>query len=70
VRPGTRLTAAARQLKLGKPLHRGLNYWYIVHGSTSNDVLKVRHGVIEEVGIANKSLTSTCSSQLQLLSSF
>ena len=35
----------------------GRNTWYLTPNGPSHGVLKVRHGVIEEVGIANKILT-------------
>jgi hypothetical protein len=70
VRPGTHLAVAARRLKLGKVMRLGLNDWYVIPGTTSNDVLKVRHGIVEEIGIAKKSLTSSRAQQLQLLGSF
>src|ERR1039458_187505 len=70
VRPGTRLATAARELKLGKAIRWGLNTWYVIPGTSSNGVLKVRHGVIREVGIATKSLTGTRTAQQALLSSF
>ena len=43
VRQGTPLAAAARQLKLGKAIHWGLNDWYVVPAAAGNGVLKVRH---------------------------
>jgi hypothetical protein len=70
VRPGTRLATASRKLKLGKAIRWGLNTWYVIPGASSNAVLKVRHGIIQEVGIATKSLTGTRAQQRQLLSSF
>jgi len=70
VRQGTRLVTAARRLKLGKAIHLGPNDWYVVPGATSNGVLKVRHGVVWELGIANKQLTTGRASQLQLLRNF
>ena len=51
-------------------VHAGRNDWYVTRGATSNDVLKVRHGIVEEIGIAAKSLTATRAQQLQLLSNF
>ena len=70
VRQGTPLAAAARQLKLGKAIHCGPNDWYVVPAATSNGVLKVRHGVIWEVGIANKQLTTGRAAQRRLLRNF
>jgi sugar lactone lactonase YvrE len=70
VRPGTRLATAAHQLKLVKPIRWGANDWYVISGATSNGLLKVRHGVIQEVGIVNKHLTSGSAAQLRLLRNF
>jgi hypothetical protein len=35
-----------------------LNTWYLVGNGPSRGVLKVRHGVILEIGIANKRLAA------------
>jgi hypothetical protein len=70
VRPGARLVTAAHQLKLAEPIRSGGNDWYVVSGATSNGLLKVRHGVIEEVGIVNKQLTTGRAAQLRLLRNF
>jgi sugar lactone lactonase YvrE len=70
IRPGSTLASAAHHLHLSGVVHAGLNDWYIIPGTASNDVLKVRHGIINEIGIATKSLTSSRAQQLQLLSNF
>ncbi len=70
VRPGSGLATAARHLKLGKVIHTGLNDWYVIAGSRSNEILKVRENVIVGVGIANRQLTQTRSAQRRLLSRF
>jgi hypothetical protein len=70
VRPGARIAAVARQLKLGKPFRWGRNTWYLVARHASNGLLKVRHGVILEVGIANRQLTDHHAAEQQLLRSF
>ena len=57
VRPGARLAAVARRLRTGAPVHVGLNYWYLFRAGGSTGVLKVRHRTIEEVGIADPSLS-------------
>jgi hypothetical protein len=67
VRPGMRVAAVARKLKVGKPLHIGLNDWYIAPGGVSNGVLKVRGGVIQEIGIVDKRLTKGRGAQGRLL---
>jgi 6-phosphogluconolactonase (cycloisomerase 2 family) len=70
VRPGARLATAAHQLKLAPAIRWGVNDWYVVPGATSNGLLKVRHGVIQEVGIVNKQLTNGRAAQLRLLRNF
>ncbi len=57
-RPGTRLTAVAKRLRLGKPFHIGANYWYFSPASPANGVFEVRGGIIQELGLVNKLLTS------------
>jgi hypothetical protein len=52
IRPGARLRTA-RRLRLGAPFRIGLNSWYLTPGRAVRGVLKVRHGTIEEVGIAD-----------------
>lgn len=52
VRPGASLKAARRVLKLRGPYHIGLNFWYVAAlGRGGRGVLKVRHDVVEEIGI-------------------
>jgi hypothetical protein len=70
VRPGARLKKVARRLRVGKGFHVGLNWWYLTHNGSSHGVLKVRHGVIEEIGIANPRLTHTRRAALKFLKSF
>jgi hypothetical protein len=69
-RPGRRLSTVAGRLHLGRPFHLARNYWYLIPGNASTGVLKVRRGLIEEVGIANKRLTRGRAAQLRLLTSF
>jgi hypothetical protein len=70
VRPGSGLAAAGKQLHLTGPFHIGLNYWYLAPNGSSTAVLKVRHGIVEEIGIAEKSLTRGHKAQLAFLRSF
>jgi YVTN family beta-propeller protein len=70
VREGMRLTVAARRLKLGNAIHWGPNDWYVIQGRSSNGVLKVRHGIVSEVGVANRQLTNNHATQLRLLRNF
>jgi hypothetical protein len=70
VRPGATLTAARKVLKLAGPFHVGLNFWYLAPNGSSTAVLKVRHGIVEEVGIGNKQITQGHKAQLIFLKSF
>jgi hypothetical protein len=70
VRPGMRKSAVANRLYLGKPFRIGINYWYIASARPANGVLKVRGGVIQEVGLVNRLLTADRNAQKRLLSSF
>ena len=58
VRPATRLASVARRLHAGRPFHVGRNDWYFFSRGGANGILKVRHGAIEEVGLANRTLTT------------
>ncbi|MDQ6936808.1 MAG: S8 family serine peptidase [Actinomycetota bacterium] len=70
VRPGRRLAAAAGLLHTGRGFRIGLNTWYLAPDGSARGVLKVRHGVIEEVGIADKRLTASRRPALSFLRSF
>lgn len=71
VRPGTRLSAVAHRLGIGRAFHIGLNYWYLTPGKADRGVLKVRGGIIQEVGIANRQLTNgNRATQRTFLASF
>jgi hypothetical protein len=69
IRPGTPLTRARRRLRLSRPFHVGPNTWYLSSGRTRG-VLEVRHGVVEEVGIALSRLTRTPGQDGVFLRSF
>jgi hypothetical protein len=70
VRPGATVAAARKHLKLTGPFHIGLNFWYLAIHGPSSAVLKVRHRIVEEIGIADKSLTRSHRAQLKFLASF
>lgn len=69
-KPGLGVAGVMRTMKVGKPFHIGLNTWYIAAGVSANGVLKVRGGIIQEVGLANKQLTQTRTAQRRFLTSF
>jgi hypothetical protein len=70
VRVGAAVTAAGRQLTLTAPIHVGRNDWYLAPNGTSTAVLKVRDGIIEEIGIGDPSLTRGHKAQVAFLTSF
>jgi pimeloyl-ACP methyl ester carboxylesterase len=70
VRPGSRVAAAPRRLHLTKPFHIGRNYWYVVPGRLSNGLLKVRAGIVQEVGIIDRKLSRRRAARSRLLTSF
>ncbi|HWF74667.1 MAG TPA: hypothetical protein VG186_15060 [Solirubrobacteraceae bacterium] len=71
VRPGAVLTAVAKHLGVGKAFHIGSNYWYLAPAGSARGVVKVRGGVIQEVGLANKQLTAgSRTAQHAFLASF
>lgn len=55
---GAKLARVARRLKLGPGVKIGLNTWYFAPNGASHGVLKVRRGIIQEIGIADKRLTT------------
>lgn len=70
IRPGATVPAAAQKLHIEKPFHIGLNYWYLASGPKSTYVLKVRDGLVEEIGIGVKALTHGRGPQRTFLTSF
>jgi hypothetical protein len=70
VRPGRRLASVARSLRAGRGFRVGLNTWYLTPNGSSRGVLKVRHGVIEEIGIADKRLTGSRRGGLRFFEGF
>ena len=55
---------------LSRPSTSGCNYWYLARKPTYTAVLKVRSGVVEELGIATNALTKTRNTQSVLMRSF
>jgi hypothetical protein len=70
VRPGASLAAARRVLHLRRAFHIGLNYWYLARIGHSRGVLKVRHGIVEEVGVTEARLTAQRSQAFDFLRDF
>jgi hypothetical protein len=70
IRPGSPLATAAKRLKTGRPFHIGLNSWYLAPNGPTTAVLKVRDQIVEEIGIADKTLTGSHRAARTFLSSF
>jgi hypothetical protein len=70
VRAGDTMAAAAKRLRLSSPFRIRLNAWYLTANGDSTGVLEVRHGTVEEIGIATKRLTEGHRAALRLLKSF
>ena len=70
IRPGATVAAAGAHLELAGPFHVGLNYWYPAPNGSSTAVLKVRRGIIEEIGIGDKRLTVGHRAEINFPKSF
>ncbi len=72
VRPGARVAAVARRLhiKARRFFAVGANDWFVVPGRAAYGILKVRHGVIQEIGIADKRLLRSHKADLRFFTSF
>lgn len=70
IRPEATVATAARVLKLGKLFVIGLNDWYLAPDGAVTAVFKARHGIIEEIGIGARTLTTSRSAQRVFLTSF
>jgi hypothetical protein len=70
VRPGATVAAAGRRLTLTRAFRVGLNDWYLAPNGASTGILKVRDGIVEEIGIGDKQLTQGRKAQRTFLTSF
>ncbi len=70
VRNGTRLEAAAARLRLEPVIVVGVNDWYLAPNGADTAVLKVRRGIVAEIGIAENAITATRAAQRTFLNSF
>ena len=70
IRVGATISAAGKVLKITGPFKIGLNDWYLAPNGASTAVLKVRGGLIQEIGIADKSLTNSTKADKRFLRSF
>jgi hypothetical protein len=70
IRAGATIAAAGQRLALEPPFQIGANTWYLAPNGASTAVLKVRHGIVEEIGIGEKALTGNHKAQLRFLTHF
>jgi hypothetical protein len=47
----------------------GANTWYVAARGSVTDVLKTRHGLVQEIGIAVPGITKTLAQRLRLVKS-
>jgi hypothetical protein len=70
IRARATLTAAETKLPRGYLFRIGANDWYIAPAGAASAVLKVRDGIVQEIGIAAKPLTTSHKADRQLMTSF
>jgi hypothetical protein len=70
IRPGATIAAASKALKVGKVFRIGINDWYFAPAGSATAILKVRHGLVEEIGLAEQQLTKSRTAQRTFLTSF
>jgi hypothetical protein len=72
VRPGALVAMVSRRLHIqpARFYAVGLNDWYLVPGRSADGVLKVRNGVIQEIGIADKRVLRGRGAALRFFESF
>ena len=70
IRPGTPVAALRRQLAGMQRFPIGRNTWYVISGAHATGVLKVQRATVQEIGIADRALTTTSPLQQTLLRSF
>jgi beta-glucosidase len=70
VRAHDTLGHARKHLRLSRPFHVGRNTWYLFSNGPSRGVLKVQHGHVAEIGIANKGVTAGRGAANRFLRSF
>jgi hypothetical protein len=70
IRARASLTAARTMLPRGYLFRVGVNDWYIAPAGAASAVIKARHGIVQEIGIAAKPLTTSHKADRQLMTSF
>ncbi len=70
VTPGTRLSRVVHRLRPEKGFGIGANRWYLVPDGRVMGVLKVRHGMIQEIGVADRQMVLSRRAAGRFLRSF
>jgi hypothetical protein len=70
VRAGDSLASADRRLSVWAYFRIGRNVWYLARHGAISYVLKVRHGQVQEIGIASIAPESDEAAALHLMESF
>jgi len=70
IRVGATATAATARLQVASVVHLGSDDWYLARAGASTAVLRVKHGVVDEIGIAERQLTRGRASDRELVMSF
>jgi len=70
VHPGASLQAAAKTLHTAAVMRVGVNDWYLAANGSSTAVIKVRDGIVDEIGIATKMVTQGRTAQRKFITSF
>jgi WD40 repeat protein len=69
IRAGETVRAAAKHVKLGKPIVAGGHDWYVLSDGGVAAIIKASKGIVAEVGIANTTLTRTGAARKKLVGS-
>jgi hypothetical protein len=70
VRVGARFKRVARRLHAGRRFRWGTSDWYFPANGASRGVVKVRRGIVVEIGIVNRQLSGTVREKRRLMVAF
>ena len=70
IKPGAKVSALAKKVKLARVFHVGSNTWYLALARPADGIFKVRHGVIHEIGLVSRTLATTRKAQARMLRTF